>query len=248
MLPSPMRLQKGRYVARLAASEEELAAVQALRREVFRKGQGSDEDRFDAHSAHVLVEEAHSGTVLCCFRMMTFASGVDMQSGYAAQFYDLSAFEAVKGPMVEIGRFCVADGAHDPDILRVAWGAVTRHVDQLGVKLLFGCSSFGGASPRKHQETLIYLKDRHLAQGRCVPGFKASEIFPFAAEYAAREANRRAALRGMPSLLRTYLAMGGWVSDHAVIDRDLDTLHVFTGVEIAAIPPARAKALRAVAG
>ena len=51
----------------------------------------------------------------------------------------------------------------------------------------------------------------------------------------------------MPPLLRSYLAMGAWVSDHAVIDRDLNTLHVFTGVEIAAIPPARARLLRALA-
>ena len=41
--------------------------------------------------------------------------------------------------------------------------------------------------------------------------------------------------------------MGGWVSDHAVIDARLNTLHVFTGLEIAAIPPARARALRAIA-
>ena len=49
-------------------------------------------------------------------------------------------------------------------------------------------------------------------------------------------------------LLRTYLVMGGWVSDHAVVDRDLNTLHVFTGLEIRAIPPARARLLRATAG
>ena len=36
----------------------------------------------------------------------------------------------------------------------------------------------------------------------------------------------------MPPLLRTYLLMGGWVSDHAVVDRHMDTLHVFTGLEI----------------
>jgi putative hemolysin len=48
----------------------------------------------------------------------------------------------------------------------------------------------------------------------------------------------------MPPLLRTYLMMGGWVSDHAVIDRDLGTLHVFTGLEIAAVPAGRARLLR----
>ncbi|MEM9211400.1 MAG: ornithine-acyl-ACP acyltransferase, partial [Pseudomonadota bacterium] len=56
------------------------------------------------------------------------------------------------------------------------------------------------------------------------------------------------ALRQIPPLLKTYLRMGGWVSDHAVIDRDLRTIHVFTGVEIAKIPPARRKALLRDAG
>lgn len=49
----------------------------------------------------------------------------------------------------------------------------------------------------------------------------------------------------MPSLLRSYLAMGGWVGDHAVIDREMNTLHVFTGLEVAAIPAGRARVLRA---
>ena len=52
----------------------------------------------------------------------------------------------------------------------------------------------------------------------------------------------------MPPLLRSYLAMGGWVSDHAVVDAHLGTLHVFTGLEINVIPPARKKLLRAIAG
>ncbi len=52
----------------------------------------------------------------------------------------------------------------------------------------------------------------------------------------------------MPPLLRTYLLMGGWVSDHAVVDSHMNTLHVFTGLEINAIPPARKRLLRATAG
>ncbi len=60
--------------------------------------------------------------------------------------------------------------------------------------------------------------------------------------------DRRAALASLPPLLRTYLGMGGWVSDHAVVDRELETLHVFTCVEVDRIPAARAASLRAVAG
>ena len=57
----------------------------------------------------------------------------------------------------------------------------------------------------------------------------------------------RAAVQALPPLLRSYLRMGGWVSDHAVIDKALQTLHVFTGLEIGTIPPARKRLLRAVA-
>ena len=57
-----------------------------------------------------------------------------------------------------------------------------------------------------------------------------------------------AALRAMPPLLRSYLGIGGWVSDHVVQDFELGTIHVFTGVEVSRIPPQRAQALRALAG
>jgi putative hemolysin len=47
----------------------------------------------------------------------------------------------------------------------------------------------------------------------------------------------------MPPLLRAYLSMGGWVSDHAVIDNKLNTLHVFTGLEVSKIPAAKKRFL-----
>ena len=50
----------------------------------------------------------------------------------------------------------------------------------------------------------------------------------------------------MPPLLRSYLLMGGRVSDHAVVDHAMNTLHVFTGLEISAIPESRKKLLRAL--
>ena len=60
------------------------------------------------------------------------------------------------------------------------------------------------------------------------------------------ENDRSTAMRAMPPLLRTYLLMGGRVSDHAVVDREMETLHVFTGLEIGAIPEARKRLLRAL--
>ena len=70
---------------------------------------------------------------------------------------------------------------------------------------------------------------------------------PATADRLAGLIDPRRAMAAMPPLLRTYLMMGGWVSDHAVMDRQLGTMHVFTGVEIRAIPPARRRLLHALA-
>jgi putative hemolysin len=52
----------------------------------------------------------------------------------------------------------------------------------------------------------------------------------------------------LPAILRSWLALGAKVSDHAVIDRDLRTLHVFTGLPVAAIPPRRRRLILDMTG
>ncbi|WP_121633757.1 GNAT family N-acetyltransferase [Tropicibacter alexandrii] len=234
-------LQKGCYTARTAACEADLVAWQALRATCFGTDQ-PDTDRFDALCEHVLIED-EGGALVGGFRMMKVQHGAAIDQSYSAQFYDLSALRDFAGPMLELGRFCMRPDRPDPDILRLAWGALTRMVDRDGIALLFGCSSFPGADPARHAEALCHLAAHHLAPDRWRPREKAAEIMRFA-DLPDRRMQKPPV---QPPLLRTYLAMGGWVSDHAVIDRALDTVHVFTGVEIGAIPPMRKKLLRALA-
>lgn len=242
-----MLLSKGRYRSRMANSPQEVAAAQALRHLAFYGRPGCDADGFDDDCSHVLVEDAHSGQLVCCFRILPLTTGRDITRSYAAQFYELSALQAFEGRMVEIGRFCVHPDCHDADILRVAWGAMTRYVDDNAVDLLFGCSSFQGTDAKQYYDAFAVLRDRHLAPNRWLPRVKAPRVFQYA-KRLRRKPDMKAAMLRMPPLLRTYLMMGGWVSDHAVVDAQMNTLHVFTGVEIGAIPPARKKLLRAVAG
>ncbi len=242
-----LTMQKGRYSARIAASDADREAAQRLRALAFRGVSGLDADPFDAECSHVLVEEARSGTLVCCFRLLHLGSGAEIGRSYSAQFYELSALEAFGGPMVEMGRFCIHPDWYDADILRVAWAAMTTYVDQEGVEMLFGCSSFHGTEAADYTDAFALLRDRHLAPKRWLPRVKAPAVFHFAARLRRRP-DLKAAQAKMPPLLRTYLLMGGWVSDHAVIDAELGTLHVFTGLEIKAVPPARARLLRALAG
>ena len=142
-----LHLQKGRYLARIAHSSNDLAAALALRNLCFARpdtrpdthpdphretdpGIGAqtntDTDAFDARCIHILIEDTQLATLVCCFRMLPLATGRDILDSYSAQFYDLTALTRFQGPMLEIGRFCLHPARHDPDILRVAWGALTQ--------------------------------------------------------------------------------------------------------------------------
>jgi putative hemolysin len=228
-------LHRGHYTARLAASEGDVAAAQALRHLAFRGTAGRDADAFDPLCRHLLVET--SGTLVACCRLQHFGPGDDLQASYAAQTYDLTRLATFAGPKIELGRFCLHPARSDPDILRLIWAALTRVIDAGGVTLMFGCTSLPGADPQRHRAALATLR-RHTAPLAFAPGQRAPDLV------ALPEGQGDPA--ALPPLLRSYLTLGAFVSDHAVIDRDLDTLHVLTALPVAQVPPARARALRAL--
>ncbi|MDR0808348.1 MAG: GNAT family N-acetyltransferase [Gemmobacter sp.] len=234
-------LRTGRHIARLAVTPGDVAAAQALRHLCFFGKAGCDADDLDPLCLHVLVEEVATGLPVCCYRLLS-TDGAGLEASYAAGFYDLSRLRGFPGPMLELGRFCIRPGPPDPDILRLAWAAMTRIVDAEGVAMIFGCASFASCDPELHRAAFARLAAAHLAPECWRPGRRAPEVVALCSAKAPPDAQA-----AMPPLLRTYLAMGGWVSDHAVVDRRMNTLHVFTAVEVAAIPPARVRALRLLA-
>lgn len=235
---------KGRYVLRHAESPGEIRVAQELRARCFGLAQPFDEDAFDSRCAHVTLHDDHNGAMVCTFRLFDM-NPADIAKSHAAQYYDLSALRNFEGRMMEIGRFCIDPRIKDPDVLRVALAELTNYVDANNIKFLFGCSSFAGTVPSKYLDTFAVLKARHLAPKHCAPAEKAPDVFRYAATLD-HTPNPKKAVADMPPLLRSYLMMGAWVSDHAVVDRHMNTLHVFTGVEIDAIPATRKRLLRAL--
>ncbi|AXI46218.1 ornithine-acyl-ACP acyltransferase [Sulfitobacter sp. SK012] len=237
-------LDKGRYDVQQAKTQSDLDAAQVLRAQCFGRPHTNDIDAYDTAATHMLVHDVASGTLVCCFRI-SLLTGERLTQSYSAQFYELSALSACKGPMMELGRFCVHPDWHDPDILRVAWAAMTAAVDKVGVQMIFGCASFAGVETEQYLDAFAMLKARYLAPKRWLPQVKSPDVFRFAAKLRRKPDAKKGMLR-MPPLLRSYLMMGGRVSDHAVVDRQMGTLHVFTGLEIGAIPVERKRLLRAL--
>ncbi len=237
-------LCRGKYLARQSTGPADLLAAQALRARSFGLNALLDRDPFDANSTLVLIEDTSDGALVCCYRLLAL-DGRTLAQSYAAQYYELSALTTYEGRMLELGRFCIDPERCDPDILRVAWAAMTDVVDRCDVQLLFGCSSFAGVETEAYLDAFGILRARHLAPKRWLPRIKAPDVFRYAARLRRKPDAKKAMLR-MPPLLRTYLMMGGWVSDHAVVDHRMNTLHVFTGLEIGAIPDNRKRLLRAL--
>ncbi|GAB4389341.1 GNAT family N-acyltransferase [Albidovulum sp.] len=215
----------------------------ALRGRAFRGG-AADDDPFDPLFAHAIVEERAGGRTLAALRCRLWPRAEAAREGYAASLYALDELLGRgRGPVLEIGRLCLAEGAGDPDVARLIWAALTRQVDAAGVALLIGCASLPGADPDRWADSLGVL----AGHARPLPLAARRGGHPLAASAARPGFDPARGLRQMPSLLRFYLAMGAWFGDRAAIDHDLGTLHLFTAVEVARVPPARARALRLLA-
>ncbi|NKB27438.1 MAG: GNAT family N-acetyltransferase [Rhodobacteraceae bacterium] len=221
-----------------------LAEVWQLRSAQFRDGRGPDRDDWDTRCRHVLIRDRVTGALAGCFRMMVIDGPEAVTTSYTGERYDLRELAVRRDPMVEVGRFCIAkDHAADPDILRLAWTEVTRQVDAHGAGFLFGCASFPGTDPARHAAAFAQLRAR-VAHRRWQVGRQSRATISLVE--AAGDASPSPV--AIPPLLRSYLAMGGLVSDHLVVDHDLGTLHVFAGLEVRAVPAARARSLRRLAG
>ncbi|WP_299789695.1 GNAT family N-acyltransferase [uncultured Marivita sp.] len=234
---APVALRLGAYRATISASSEIRHAALSLRAHAFRKG-ADDTDRFDANSLHGLVEDA-LGQPRVAFRVRLIPKAADLDRSYTGQFYDLDTLSAQSGPFLELGRVCQSDGQTDVMALRLAWAALSVMVDQNGVRMMFGCSSLAGADPEKHGAALAYLRAHHIGPRDLRPRRLSRDAvdLPDGQDNPCQ----------LPHLLRSYLGLGGWISDHAIRDPQLDTLHVFTALDIDAIPAPRKTRLRALA-
>ena len=229
-----------RYRARFASSQREVLAAQALRYQCFNllNKVELDVDDFDTICQHVLVENLETNKLICCYRILNFENGKNISSSYSAQFYDLKSIESYSKPMIEVGRFCIDPEVNDPSVVLTAWAALAQIVAQSRTELLFGCSSFEGIDKRKYVDSFALLRERYIAPVHWRPRIKSAKVFCYSKDLKCK-VDKKKALINMPPLLKTYLSMGAWVSDHAVVDLNMKTLHLFTGMEISKIPKSR---------
>ena len=222
-----------RYRIEFGQSEDNRLRAQKFRQKVFRASEdGLDEDKFDLMSDHCLIFDKKSNDKLVLvFRSRTFSNMEDILYSYPAQYYDLTKLAALSVRPMEIGRLCVDQHSSDPFLLLVAFKYLRSIVSSRQVDFIFGCTSFAGADNPRHLAALNSLEKNQIASSRFPIKKKSSKVLDIKKNLIGTQDSKKAN-KLLPPLLRFYLSLGGRVSDHAVIDKDLDTLHVFTYVNL----------------
>ncbi|MGG5886937.1 GNAT family N-acetyltransferase [Falsiroseomonas sp. HC035] len=233
-------LRAGNLGLRLAETEAEIDAAQALRYRVFYEEMGAhadaatraarrDSDAFDAVADHLLVLDHDLGqgpeAVVGTYRLIRRRAADRIGGFYSAAEYDIAPLLAFDGEVMELGRSCVAGAYRTRGTLQLLWRGIAAFVFRHRIDLMFGCASLPGTDLEALAPQLSYLHANHLAppalRPRAVPDrYVAMDRLPPSA------LNMRAALASLPPLVKGYLRLGGFVGDGAVIDRQFNTTDV----------------------
>ena len=223
---------------RLAASPRDLAAAQRLRYTVFVQELGGDgplvdhaarleRDDFDDVFDHLLLidpmrDAVALDDVVGVYRLLP-GDRVGAGRFYSEDEYDLSALRMSGRRLLELGRSCVHAQYRGGAAMLLLWNALADYVLERDIEVLFGVASFHGTDVGPIRAQLAYLHAYHLAPPALrvrarAAGFQRMDL-PGPME-------KKAALAGMPALIRAYLRLGGFVGEGAWVDHAFNTTDV----------------------
>jgi putative hemolysin len=243
--PGFTELRAGNLGVRLAVTEDEIDAVQALRYRVFYGEMGAkaddatvaaarDRDAFDEVADHLLVVDHDLGegpdSVVGTYRLIRQSAAAKLGRFYSESEYDISPLTSSAAQLLELGRSCTDAAYRNRSVMQLLWRGIAAYVFHYGIDLMFGCASLTGTDPEALAPELTYLAAHHLAP---------AAIRPRALPDLYVEMNRRdpggldakAALMSLPPLIKGYLRLGGFVGDGAVIDWQFNTTDIAVVVQ-----------------
>ena len=245
---APFYAKNGSLDVRLASSEEEIHATQALRFKIFYEEMGAvpetrvlkekrDFDDYDYICDHLLVidhDRPGGPEVIGTYRLLRQLVAQTHKGFYSAGEYDLSplmtqTFQQQIGEgrqLLELGRSCVHKDYRTTQTINLLWRGIASYLHQHHIGYMFGCASFPGTNPEDHALPLSYLYHEHLVPDdlyvKAVPDRFMKMNFLDKDSY-----DRRTALRALPPLIKGYLRLGCFVGDGVVIDAQFNTSDVF---------------------
>lgn len=233
-----------RFKVRLAESDHDVAAAQRLRYKVFVEEMGAEVsdkehelrreiDAFDEHFEHLIlidnnIDKNSLERVVGVYRIMRGSVAKAGPGFYSACEYDLEKIVNLDRETLELGRSCVAKEYRGGMGMHQLWDALGNYVVENNIGVMFGVASFHSAKVEPIQEALSYLHHKYLAP----PELRVHAEGPDAITMNyldLDQINGKSALTKIPSLIKGYLRLGGFVGEGAYID------HVFNTVDVCLI-------------
>lgn len=224
------------FDVRLAQTPEDLRAAQRLRFDVFIRelggtgpmvdhAAGLERDSMDAFCDHLLLIDRQNGAVVGVYRLLRPEQAALAGRYYCATEYDLGPLLRSNRRLLELGRSCVHRDYRGGMALHHLWSALAQYVALHKIDLLFGVASFQGTNVQALAEPLSLLHQRHLAP----PDLRVralGEAFQDMNLVEQKQLNRKAAMLQIPSLIKAYLRLGGYVGEGAYVDHAFNTVDV----------------------
>ncbi|WP_298848290.1 GNAT family N-acyltransferase [uncultured Ruegeria sp.] len=221
---------------KLAETEDELRAAQRLRYDVFVRELGGggrmvdhvaglEKDQFDPHFDHMLAYDDATGEVIGVYRLLPGDRAAELGQFYSEDEYDLTVLKQSGRKLLELGRSCLHPDYRGGTAMYHIWNGLANYVDEREIEVLFGVASFHGIDVQALAQPLSMLHHNHLAppdlRVRAQP-----DVFQDMNLVAPDDLDRRAAMVQVPSLIKAYLRLGGFVGEGAFIDHVFNTTDV----------------------
>ncbi|MEI7669303.1 MAG: GNAT family N-acyltransferase, partial [Pseudomonadota bacterium] len=193
------------------------------------KKQRRDFDKFDDYCDHLLVIDydlpKSEDRVVGTYRLLRRSRLGNLDGFYSESEFDISAIKKESGEILELGRSCV-DAAHrSRSLMNLLWRGIAEYVSLYDIKLMFGCGSFFGTDINEHKLALSYLYHYHLAPEE-LRAVALSEHYVEMNLMKKEEINVKEAFNAVPTLIKGYLRLGGYIGRGAVIDHNFNTVDV----------------------
>lgn len=233
-------LRAGNLGVRIATSQAEREAAQALRYRVFYDEMGAladektrrlgrDVDEFDAVADHLLVIDhaVSSGPrgIVGTYRLVQNEGARQIGRFYTSSEYDISRITRFPGRLLELGRSCVDRDYRGRAVMQLMWRGVAAYVFLHRIDVMFGCASLPGTVPDRLAEELTYLYHNHLAPPALRLRAVAERYVEMRRCDPARIDHKRVQAQ-LPPLIKGYLRLGGFIGDGAVVDTQFNTTDV----------------------
>jgi len=235
-----------RLSVRLAASPDDLLAVQRLRWEVFveemgaggqRNGERLERDPYDAFCDHLLVTDKDEMTgdvrIVGTYRLLRELVARRHGGFYSSTEFDLRPLlnrMRGTGELLELGRSCVLPGYRNSHTISLLWRGICAYVARHNIAAMFGCASFPGTDPAPHAAGLSYLAHHHLAEEGTRPLVHGADGIALG-QLRPGSYDERRALMSLPPLIKGYLRSGAQFGEGAFID------HAFSTIDVCVILP-----------